>query len=837
MAAIPGYERVVIKQRAVADTVNPQAIAEAGAGWNAAADVLDMGAQVSRKIQEEEKKSRLNEAIIDKQRSDFDFRTGFEKQRERDPTNFAKDLEKELQVQNESRIKALDPDLREPFRLAAKEYDLKSYKSAVDWENETRIKAITVSDAKADESLKILARRKAEMGEPINDLFPQMDAMYVKGDAVYGAAENDKKDYQRRSDVIGSYLDTLSEKHPNLAIAELTSKKYDNTLEDKTLDALYEKAKKTRQDQANVEFKLMPMAEQAAVTLRAGNPENLALDVLMRNEGIAPVASDGAKGNPAMGGINKGSYPKEYEEAKRIYEEKGPAAAEAYHRAFYKREIYDKNNLGSLPPEVQTIVADGLTNHWSGFQAKLLQAAKDGATPDQLISMRMGEYERLASIENVKGIEGKFPYKKDLAGWLNRLERLPRGATGTAFDYLAPDKQAEAVEKAQKFVALGDLPNPADATHQNLVDEMYVGAGLTQRLQQADATAIDQSVGLATQYGMIPKSMQTAVGGMITNGTNEQRVVGYSILDKISQARPETLKGVGGFPDDVVAESAVYNSLINGGMDTTRAMQRIDESRKPINKDAFELRSKEFDKAEVSARKVLSEFDDTFFASSPELTGMNADYLTSQYKSLLRANYMLYGDMKGAEKATKLAMVHVGVSRVTGKKQLMAYAPEKYYSSGNADFLTQNEITSEIQGQLYDQLVESGVTGKIKMKPEGTALRGGVMSGGILAKEANNVVPAESKKDALSNVVLIPTEQSAAAVQRGEKPAYYIQFKNETGLYDYVRGEDNLAVRWQPDVKKINDLRSEKRAAEVKQAREQREALTNLRYNPTIMTP
>lgn len=828
MAAIPGYERVVIKQAAVADTVNPNAIQAAGAGWNAAADVFDMGAQVQQKIQEEEKKSKLNEAIIEKQRADIDFRSAYEKQRERNPDGFSKDLEKELQAQDENRIKSLPEDLREPFRLAAKEYNLKSYKSAVDWENETRIKSITVSDAKATESLKIMAMRLGEEGKGLDEVLPHIDAMYAKGDAVYGAAVNDKNDYERRSAVIGSYLEALGDKHPNLAIAELSSKKYDNTLDSATLDKLYEKTTKVRQEQANVEWKSMGLANQAAVVGSAANPENLALDTILNNEG-GYVEVDGASGQPALFGINRGAHKAEYDAVEKITKERGQAAGQEYARQFYKREYFDKYEIGKLRPEVQAIVADGMVNHWSGFKTKLLQAAKDGASPDQLISMRMGEYERLARSDK--------KYAPSLAGWLNRLDRLPRGATGTAFDYLSPEKQAEEYKKAQEFVALGNLPNPANEKHQNLVDEMYVGAGLTQRLQQADMTAIDESVGLATKYGMIPKAMQTAVGGMITNGTEQQRVVGYSIIDKISQTRPETLNGVGGFPPEVVTESAVYNSLINSGMDTKKAMQRIDEARKPINKEAFDSRSKEFDKADISARKVLSVFDDTFFSASPDLTGMNADYLTSQYKALVRANYTLYGDMEGAEKAAKLAMVHVGVSRATGKKQLMAYPPEKYYSNGANDFLTQNEITSEIQNQLYDQLVESGVTGKIKMKPESSALRGGVLGGGILAKEANKIVPAVSKEDALANVILIPTEQSAAAVQRGEKPAYYIQFKNETGLYDIVLGEDNRPARWQPDAKKLQDLRVSKREAEAKQAKEQRKALTNLRSNPMLITP
>lgn len=239
---------------------------------------------------------------------------------------------------------------------------------------------------------------------------------------------------------------------------------------------------------------------------------------------------------------------------------------------------------------------------------------------------------------------------------------------------------------------------------------MYVNGGLTQKLQQGDATAVEQAVGLTTQYGMIPKTMQTAVGGMIANGTPEQRIVGYGVIEKISRARPEALTGTGGFGQDVIAEAMVYNSLIEGGMDTTRAMQRIDEARKPQNKDALDTRSKQFDTIakDITANTVLSALDDTFFSASPDLVGLNADYLTSQYKSLLRANYMLFGDMQGAEKAAKAAMANVGVSRVTGKKQLMNFPPEQYYGKGEGDYLTQEELSGRFRTSCMTSLLSLG---------------------------------------------------------------------------------------------------------------------------------
>lgn len=827
MVAIPGYSQRITRQAQVADTVNPQAIQQAASGWNAAADVMDVGARVSLKIQEEEKKSRLNEALIDKQRREVDFKSAYEKQRERNPDGYAVDLEKELTAQDESAVKSLPADLREPYRAAAKEYNLRTYKEAVGWENRTRIESIAVSDERSGESLKIMAGRLGEDGRGLEDVLKHADAMYVRGDEIYGAAKNDERDSNLRKQVTASWLDALGNNHPNLAVAELSSGKYDNVLDKATLDALYDKTIKQRQAKASLQFSQRPLADKAAIVGKAANPEDLALDTILQNEG-GYVERDGASGQPALFGINRGAHKDEYDAVEKIVKERGQSAGAEYARQFYKREYFDKNEIGKLPPEVQTIVADGMVNHWQGFKTKLLQAARSGASPDQLIEMRRGEYERLAAADK--------KYAPSLAGWLDRLERLPRGATGTEFDYLPPEKQAEEYKKAQEFAALGSLPNPANAIHQTLVDEMYVGSGLTQRMQQGDEKAINEAVGLTTQYGMIPKSMQTAVGGMIANGSDQQRIVGYGVIDKIGRARPEALSGTGGFGQDVIAEAMVYNSLIEGGMDTTTAMRRIDEARKPQNKDALDMRSQKFNEVakDINANTVLSALDDTFFSASPDLMGMNADYITSQYKSLLRANYLLYGDMEGAEKATKAAMVNVGVSRVTGKKQMMNYPPEVYYGRGESDYLSKEELTSEIQNQLYDQLVESGVTGKIK-KERGGALAGGVVGASFTSEGSREIVTAESKKEALKNVVLIPTLNTAARYAQGYKPAYYIQYKNENGLFDYVRGEDNREIMWQPDNKKIADMREAKAKAEIEKSRKEREALTNLRMNPIVL--
>lgn len=827
MAAIPGYERVVIKQGQVADTVDPQAINAAAAGYNAVAQVADIGTQVSLKIREADDAASLNEMAITSEREYIDFREAAKKNYEGRPEGFSAFVEKEMQKKDADTIKVLPARLQQPYKELSMRRNLKEYEQNKNWETERRVAVVGDKIARAGDDLVMLAYRNGQEGIGFDDLMKNVDATIVAGSGVMSPEALSKYDSGLRARVVEAGLSGVIEKTPNLAIAELSSRKFDGILTPEKLDVLYAAAIKQRETQAEIRISQMPLAEKAAIANSAKNPEALALDTILKNEG-GYVEKDGASEQPALFGINRGAHKVEYDAVEKIVRERGEAAGQEYARQFYKREYFDKNGIGSLPPEVQAIVADGMVNHWQGFKTKLLQAAKDGATPDQLIEMRRGEYERLAKADK--------KYALSLEGWMNRLDALPRGATGTDFDYLPPEKKIEEYKKAQEFVALGNLPNPANATHQTLVDEMYVNSGLTQKLQQADPKAIDEAVGLTAQYGMVPKSMQAAVGGMIANGSDEQRVIGYGVIDKISRSRPEALSGVNGFGQDAVAEAMVYNSLIEGGMDTTTAMQRIKESRQPQNKDALDSRSKQFDASmkDFTSNSVLSEFDDSYF-STPELTGKNADYLTSQYKSLLRANYLLFGDMEGAKKATKAAMVNVGVSRVTGKKQLMNFPPEKYYGKGEADSLSIDELSGEIQNQLYDQLVSSGVTGKIK-KEAGGAIRGGVMGGGILAVEANKIVPVENKKDALQNVVLIPTINTAARHAQGYKPAYYIQYKNENGLFDYVRGDDNREVMWQPDAEKIAAMREQKAKAEIERARQERQALTNLRMNPPLPT-
>lgn len=187
-------------------------------------------------------------------------------------------------------------------------------------------------------------------------------------------------------------------------------------------------------------------------TLKAGQsiiPSVNPVDVVMKNE----LASDGSvkvindsKGL-VIGGINQNSYPKQFSEAKAILDSQGQDASKAYIKNFYQTEIVKKNGVDKLPANIQDVVADGLTNHGSDFQAKLLAAAKGGASRSQLLDMRQAEYDKLAASPKAQ----KEGWAQSKEGWDNRIKGLRDAATSQATNSANPPVFKEGVNPMDTY--------------------------------------------------------------------------------------------------------------------------------------------------------------------------------------------------------------------------------------------------------------------------------------------------------------------------------------------------------------------------------------------------
>lgn len=282
-------------------------------------------------------------------------------------------------------------------------------------------------------------------------------------------------------------------------------------------------------------------------------PQNDPLDIIRQNEGEG--YSKDSKGE-VVNGINSLAFPKEFSEAKKILDTQGQAAATKYADDFYKKNIIDKYDINSLPAASQVIVADGLVNHGAGqFGQSLIQAAKDGATPQQLIDMRRNEYNRLAT-------DNPEQYGKSLKGWNTRLDRLQDLQTKQA----TYQNKADYLRNHEEGWVQGSVNN-----YLKQYPDDYYGAQLQERRAR---TEIKHQI---AQEDSVLKSdrdtISNAVNGSMTKGnppaTYEElkALPGMQpILDRAMQQQGEFFHGI----DTMIAKASHRDQVNNSanGYDT-----------------------------------------------------------------------------------------------------------------------------------------------------------------------------------------------------------------------------------------------------------------------------
>lgn len=282
------------------------------------------------------------------------------------------------------------------------------------------------------------------------------------------------------------------------------------------------------------------------------------VDTIMKNElhadGVVRVHSDGD--GSAIGGINSQAFPAQFIEAKTILENQGQDAAKKYIRDFHQEQIVEKNGIDKLPANVQDIVADGVANHWSGFQKDLIQAAKNGASPQQLIDMRRNEYQRLAD-------ENPAKYGGNLAAWNNRLDTFQMQTEGkktyatnsnggpmSTADYY----RTHSLDILRNGDAYAEKQMPGDLAFKRLVRQTLNN--------EMSKTVANESA----QHQMDNRNVMKAVNGELSNGVPPQtedelrKLPGMSdLLDNVSARDPKFAESI----PTLIAKSARRNDVTN----------------------------------------------------------------------------------------------------------------------------------------------------------------------------------------------------------------------------------------------------------------------------------
>lgn len=244
-------------------------------------------------------------------------------------------------------------------------------------------------------------------------------------------------------------------------------------------------------------------------------PQKTPLDVIRQNEGYTGKIGRDSNGANVINGINEKAFPAEYAEAKRLLETQGKAAADKYADDFYQKNIIDKYDIKSLPANTQAIVADGLVNHGTGdFGKSLIDAAKNGATPQQLIDMRRSEYQRLATSDT----DGSRGYAASLKGWNARLD----GLQGQAFQ---------------------SYPNKADFLRSR--EDDYVSSAFNSYLQQYP----DDYYGAQIQERRAKTDIQRQIAMEDAKLKSDRDIINNAIGGGYTKGVPPTLQQIQAMPN------------------------------------------------------------------------------------------------------------------------------------------------------------------------------------------------------------------------------------------------------------------------------------------------
>lgn len=341
----------------------------------------------------------VNEGVMNFKKQAADLEVQRRQERMSNPKDFHKDFDKELEGLSNSVVDSMPSEAaKAALRGSLSTQRTSMYEQNLGWERKREVETFAGSIDRAQETASSVASQRGAAGESIDDLMKDMSATAVAGSTIVAPEKVDSIRIAGQRRVVESAI--------NGAI-----------------------------EAGNVEYAYKLLNQYGAN--RGGF--NASIDVVMQHEGgFTPV--DGASEAPAIYGINRKWHPEAYDEAKKITDEKGQEAGVAYAKQFYKKEFWDKNGIGSLPAESQAVVLDGVVNHTSSFGKKLVEAAKGGASVDELVDMRRKEYERLAKANPEK-------YQQSMEGWMNRL------GTFTTESVL-PAEKLQGLEKAADTATL-----------------------------------------------------------------------------------------------------------------------------------------------------------------------------------------------------------------------------------------------------------------------------------------------------------------------------------------------------------------------------------------------
>lgn len=187
---------------------------------------------------------------------------------------------------------------------------------------------------------------------------------------------------------------------------------------------------------------------------------------------------------------------------------------------------------------------------------------------------------------------------------------------------------------------------------------------------------------IVAKYTAPVKSFQKELEHNLLQGTPQQMAEASRSYVLLAQSNPIVLQGM---KDDMIDKAEHLNFLLtNTGIDPAQAVAQV-KRYQDVPEEVRANRIREFNKLEElsgeelkgTVRKQLG-YDKGFLEFFKKDVELSNDFLES-FKELARLSYARTGDMDVALTSATNQMKRVyGVSEINGKREIMAYPPERY---------------------------------------------------------------------------------------------------------------------------------------------------------------
>jgi hypothetical protein len=298
--------------------------------------------------------------------------------------------------------------------------------------------------------------------------------------------------------------------------------------------------------------------------------------------------------------------------------------------------------------------------------------------------------------------------------------------------------------------------DPKDKKAQKSVDLVF-GESLADGFQQGDPQAMQQSINLSANTGIVPNQVKSFVRSAYVSGDTSQKNLAYQYITDLNNQNPNALT-YAGIDKKLQDEAFYYTALKNDGVPEQDAINIVNTKFRDVTPAITEARKIDLKKdgsafLDTPDVDLIDVYDNAWF-SDPDLLPAKATAYKAKYKELYDSYYLQTGDVNVAKKrANEVFNRNHGTTKVMSDNEtIMDYPPEKFYSHPLFKDPYEGDITYM---WLRDQMAED-------------------------AKGALN------KDVSFEDLQLVPDSITEQEVKRGVAPSYPLFIQTEDEGLQYI---------------------------------------------------